>query len=115
MNIKKTFWIGMALIALSGVAALGQANDDMANLLAGTGIATIFVDHQLRIQRFTPAATQIIRLLGTDVGRPVADLASRLVAYGDLVADVQKVLNRTGQSLAASQTNRPRPSKPPWA
>ena len=42
----------------------------MNNLLAGTGIGTVFVDHQLGIQRFTPAVTQVINLILTDVGRP---------------------------------------------
>ncbi len=36
------------------VADLSRANNDMNNLLAGTGIGTLFVDHQLRIPRFTP-------------------------------------------------------------
>ncbi|HTU02843.1 MAG TPA: chemotaxis protein CheB, partial [Candidatus Sulfotelmatobacter sp.] len=75
------------------VAALGQANNDMANLLAGTGIATIFVGQDLHIRRFTPAATQILRLIGTDVGRPISDLASHLVGYPSLVEDVRKVLD----------------------
>jgi two-component system CheB/CheR fusion protein len=75
------------------ITALGRANDDMANLLASTGIATIFVDHDLRIQRFTPAATQIIRLLGTDVGRPVDDLALRLVGEPGLVQNLRTVLD----------------------
>ncbi len=41
---------------------LSRANNDMNNLLAGTGIGTIFVDHDLCILRFTPAATLIINL-----------------------------------------------------
>jgi two-component system CheB/CheR fusion protein len=75
------------------VADLSRVNNDMNNLLAGTGIGTIFVDHLLRIQRFTPAVTQVINLIGTDVGRPVGHIVSNLVGYDRLVADVQAVLD----------------------
>jgi two-component system CheB/CheR fusion protein len=47
-------------------------NDDMNNLLAGTGIGTLFVDYQLRILRFTPSVVPIINLIASDIGRPVA-------------------------------------------
>jgi two-component system CheB/CheR fusion protein len=76
------------------VADLSRANNDMNNLLAGTGIATIFVDHQLRLLRFTPAATRIINLISTDVGRPVGHIVSNLVGYDCLVADLQEVLEQ---------------------
>ncbi len=75
------------------VADLSRANNDMNNLLAGTGIATVFVDHQLRILRFTPTSTQIINLILSDVGRPVGHIVSNLVGYDRLVADVQAVLD----------------------
>ncbi len=75
------------------VADLSRSNNDMNNLLAGTGIGTVFVDHQLRILRFTPAASTIINLIPSDVGRPVAHMASNLLAYTPLVADTQAVLN----------------------
>jgi len=75
------------------VTDLSQANNDMNNLLAGTGIATVFVDHQLRILRFTPAATQIINMIISDVGRPVRHIVSNLVGYDSLVADAQAVLD----------------------
>ena len=65
----------------------------MNNLLAGTGIGTVFVDHTLRILRFTPAASTIINLILSDVGRPVAHIVSNLVGYDRLVADVHSVLN----------------------
>jgi two-component system CheB/CheR fusion protein len=74
------------------VADLSRANNDMNNLLAGTGIGTVFVDHQLRILRFTPAATHVINLILSDVGRPVGHIASNLVGYDDIVADTQAVL-----------------------
>jgi two-component system CheB/CheR fusion protein len=75
------------------VVDLSRVNNDMNNLLAGTGVATVFVDHQLRILRFTPAATRIINLIHSDVGRPVGHFVSNLVGYDQLVADVQGVLD----------------------
>jgi two-component system CheB/CheR fusion protein len=72
---------------------LSRSNNDMNNLLAGTGIGTVFVDHQLRILRFTPAASTIINLILSDVGRPVAHMASNLVGYATLVSDIQAVLD----------------------
>ena len=75
------------------VMDLSRANNDMNNLLAGTGIGTVFVNHDLRILRFTPAVTQIINLIQTDVGRPVAHIVANLVGYDRLAADAQAVLD----------------------
>jgi two-component system CheB/CheR fusion protein len=75
------------------VGDLSRSNNDMNNLLAGTGIGTIFVDYQLRIQRFTPAVTQVINLIPTDVGRPVGHIVSKMVGYDRLVEDVRAVLD----------------------
>jgi len=75
------------------VVSLSQANNDLNNLLAGTGIATVFVDLKLRILRFTPAATRIINLILSDVSRPVAHVVSNLVGYDQLVTDTQAVLD----------------------
>ena len=74
------------------VVDLSRANSDMNNLLAGTGIATVFVDFQLRILRFTPTASAIINLIPSDVGRPVAHIVSNLVGYTSLLADARAVL-----------------------
>ncbi|WP_286820157.1 chemotaxis protein CheB [Desulfobacter sp. UBA2225] len=75
------------------VADLSQANNDMNNLLAGTSIATVFVDLQLRILRFTPAATRIINLIQSDIGRPVSHIVSNLLRYESLTKDTQAVLD----------------------
>jgi len=75
------------------VLDLSRANNDMNNLLAGTGIATVFVDRQLRILRFTPAANAITNLILSDIGRPVGHVVSNLVGYDRLVADAQGVLD----------------------
>jgi two-component system CheB/CheR fusion protein len=52
----------------------------------------VFVDHQLRILRFTPAISTIINLIRADVGRPVGHIVANLVDYDALVADTQAVL-----------------------
>jgi len=75
------------------VSELSQSNNDMNNLLAGTGVGTIFVDHQQRIKRFTPSITQVINLIATDVGRPVGQIVSNLTGYDQLVEDLQQVLD----------------------
>ena len=75
------------------VVDLSQANNDMNNLLAGTGIATVFVDYRLCILRFTPAANKIINLIISDIGRPISHIVSNLLGYDRLVADTQAVLN----------------------
>ena len=74
------------------VAELSRANNDMNNLLAGTGVGTVFVDHQLRITRFTPAATLVINFIHSDIGRPLEHMASNLVDYDRMVDDIREVL-----------------------
>jgi two-component system CheB/CheR fusion protein len=77
----------------SKVQDLSRINNDMNNLLAGTGIGTVFVDFQQRIMRFTPAAAAIINLIHGDVGRPVGHIVSNLMGYDRLEEDTQIVLN----------------------
>ncbi len=68
-----------------------KANDDMHNLLAATEIASLFLDTDLHIKRFTPAAANIIRLIHTDVGRSLNDLKTCFPNV-DLVGLGEKVL-----------------------
>jgi two-component system, chemotaxis family, CheB/CheR fusion protein len=51
----------------------------MKNLLNSTDIATLFLDNDLNVRRFTTQATKIIKLIPGDVGRPITDLASDLL------------------------------------
>jgi two-component system CheB/CheR fusion protein len=87
------------------VADLSRSNNDVYNLLAGTGIGTIFVDERMRIRHFTPAVTQAINLIPTDVGRPVGHIVSNLVGYDRLVADVQAVLDNLTPKEIEVQTH----------
>ncbi|MCU7829290.1 MAG: PAS domain-containing protein [Candidatus Thiodiazotropha sp. (ex Myrtea sp. 'scaly one' KF741663)] len=63
----------------SRIDELSQTNDDMKNLLDSTDIATLFLDADLCIRRFTPKATEIIPLTGTDSGRPIRHFATSLI------------------------------------
>lgn len=60
--------------------------------MASTDIGTIFLDRQLRIQRFTPRAQNIFNLIPADLGRPLSDITHRLV-YAELMQDAEQVLD----------------------
>ncbi len=68
-----------------------RSSDDMKNLLNSTEIATLFLDKNLNIRRFTDQATRIIKLRNSDMGRPFTDLVSEL-QYPEIRQDATKVL-----------------------
>jgi len=72
---------------------LRSINDDMTNLFNSTEIATIFVDNDLNIRRFTEEATKLIKLIESDVGRPLSDIVSN-IEYPDLVYDIRQVIEK---------------------
>ena len=67
------------------------ANDDMKNLLNSTGVATLFLDKELKIRRYTDQVTRIFKLRHTDIGRYFTDLASDL-KYPDIDHHARQVL-----------------------
>jgi len=75
------------------ILELSRANNDMNNMLAGTGIGTLFVDTQLLISRFTSAITVILGLIPTDIGRPLSDIAPHLKGDADVLGAVSTVLD----------------------
>jgi len=70
---------------------LSRMNSDLKNLLNSTDVATVFLDSDLHVRRFTPQVSKIIKLLPSDEGRPITDLASDL-RYPELVEDTREVL-----------------------
>jgi two-component system CheB/CheR fusion protein len=66
-------------------------NNDLNNFLASTNIPTIFLDTHFRVKRFTPAMLRLIKLLPSDVGRPIVDLSQENLGP-DLTIDAQSVL-----------------------
>jgi two-component system CheB/CheR fusion protein len=75
----------------SKVDDLSLVNGDMKNLLNSTDVATIFLDGQLRVRRFTDQSTHIYKLIPGDVNRPLSDIVNDL-EYPGLEADAQEVL-----------------------
>lgn len=80
------------------VDELSRASNDMKNLLDSTDIATLFLDRDLQVRRFTNQATRIVKLIPGDVGRPITDLVSDL-NYPTLAEDAREVL----RTLAATE------------
>ncbi len=70
---------------------LSQSNSDMKNLLNGIEIATIFLDNELAVKRFTAEADRIVHLVPSDVGRPISDFATKL-KFDRFVEDAKEVL-----------------------
>jgi two-component system CheB/CheR fusion protein len=70
---------------------LSRTGNDMKNLLNSTDIATLFLDNDLNVRRFTPQTTRIIKLIPGDLGRPITDIVSDL-EYQELPDDVGEVL-----------------------
>ena len=68
-----------------------ESNNDMKNLLNSTDIATLFLDKELNIRRYTEQLTNLFKLRQTDVGRPFTDLVSELV-YPEIKQHITEVL-----------------------
>lgn len=77
---------------------LALAQSDMQNLLNSTEIATLFLDDQFNVRRYTEQIARVIHLRESDIGRPLSELASTL-RYPELHADVRETL----RTLAVSE------------
>jgi two-component system CheB/CheR fusion protein len=78
------------------VEQLSDANNDLNNLLGCTEIATLFLDNDINIKRFTPRAAEIFKLIAGDVGRSISDIVNNL-QYDELVDDAKEVLENLGR------------------
>lgn len=75
----------------SKVDEFTMVNNDMLNLLNSTDIATLFLDKELRIRRFTKQTTKIFKFIQSDIGRFFTDQVSDLI-YPEILNDVKEVL-----------------------
>lgn len=75
----------------ANIEHLARTQGDLKNLLDNISGGLIFLDRQLLVRRFTPAATDLYRLLASDIGRPLADINPRFDGP-DLLGDARTVL-----------------------
>ena len=87
---------------LEKVTELNVANNDILNLIASTKIATLFLDKDLMIQRFTPLTVELLNLRPTDIGRPISDITTRFID-NCLLSDCRKVIQ--GSTPIQSEIN----------
>ena len=75
----------------SKVIGYDQSSDDMKNLLNSTEIATLFLDKELNIRRYTDKIVKIFKLRSADIGRPFTDLVTDL-EYPEIESHSRQVL-----------------------
>ncbi len=73
------------------VSILNHLNLDLDMMLRAVGVATIFVDTQSRLTRFSPDALSIFRLRDGDIGRPLEEITHTL-EYEELIDDLAQTL-----------------------
>ncbi len=71
---------------------LNRSNNDLSNLMASTDLAIVFLDERLTIRRFTPAATKLLHLVESDIGRPLQHTVTDF-DYEDLINDAKNLLD----------------------
>jgi len=75
------------------VEELDRSNSDLTNLMASSEVATVFLDSELRIKRFTPPVAKLLNLRATDLERAFSDFAPKF-SDNTLLEDCQTVLDK---------------------
>jgi len=85
------------------VQELTRATSDLKNFLESTQIATVFVDNDMRVMNFTPAISQVLHLVETDIGRPIAHIKAKIPIEElyEEIRQVQRTLASAERELTA--------------
>lgn len=73
------------------IKELVELNDDMDNYFRSTDIGQVFVDANMRIRKFNPAAVKMINLIPSDIGRPINHISTN-IQQDSMMDDIQAVL-----------------------
>jgi two-component system CheB/CheR fusion protein len=79
--------------------ALAHANTDLENLLASTGLTTLFLDAQGHIRRVIPGTLAIYNVTAADVGRPLTHFTHRMKEMPPLPAAAE--VHAAGKAIDA--------------
>jgi len=71
---------------------LNRINADLDSMSRAAGIATLFVDQNKTVTRYTPDAIRLFKIRDSDIGRPVDEIVSRL-QYNEFSQDLAITLN----------------------
>ncbi len=85
------------------IAELSEVNRDIGHLLESIDVATIYLDGELRIRKYTPLAASIFSLVEHDVGRMLASFNHPL-AYPSFMDDVRAVRDGRGRVEREAQS-----------
>jgi two-component system CheB/CheR fusion protein len=72
------------------IMELKELNTDLAHLLEGTDVGTVFLDRELRIRRFTARIASVFRFQPYDIGRRISDF-SHNIERPQLMDDIEHV------------------------
>lgn len=86
------------------VDVLNRVNADLENVSRATSIATLFIDENLQLSRFTPEATLLFKVKSSDVGRSIEDFAN-LLDYPEFFSDLRRTL-REGHVIQREVADR---------
>ncbi|MBB6611612.1 PAS domain-containing protein [Pontibacter sp. Tf4] len=78
------------------IKELQELNEDLDNFIRSSNIGQLFLDHHLRIRKFTPAVEKLINIIDSDLGRPIHHLSHNL-KYSQFIDDIKKVNNTSAE------------------
>ena len=71
---------------------LNRVNADLDTMTKAVGVATVFVDGDIQLTRFSPDAASIFKLRDSDIGRPLDEIA-HVLRYPGLMDDMRLTLS----------------------
>ena len=90
------------------IKELMELNDDLDNYFRSTDIGQVFLDANLLIRKFNPAAVSMVNMIPADIGRSIDHISNNIKAE-NLSADIRSVLisgNTIEKEVLLKNSNR---------